>query len=99
PPLQRDQWLDPRLAALAERDRMPIRLALDEQAALLDPRENSLLGLLLAQARELPGLVAHPAVGADHGQLGQLVVAPDLEVHRVVPRRHLQRAGAELGVD
>ena len=61
-------------------------LALDEQAALLDPREDPLLRLLLRQAGELAGVLAHAPVAADHGQLGQVVRAADLEVERVVAR-------------
>jgi hypothetical protein len=37
PPLERDQRLDAGLAALAERDRVAVRLALLQLSALLDP--------------------------------------------------------------
>ena len=46
----------------------------------LQPREDALVGLLLRQPGEVARLVVHPAVGADHGQLRQAVVAPDLVV-------------------
>ncbi len=55
PPLERDQRLDPALAALAERDRVPVGLALLEQAALAAPGEDPLLGLLLREARRARG--------------------------------------------
>jgi hypothetical protein len=40
PPLQRDQRLDPALAALAERDGVAVVLALLELAALAEPVED-----------------------------------------------------------
>src|SRR5438067_6530410 len=52
PPLQRDQRLDPALAALADRDRVAVRLALLEQATLLAPGEHALACLVLGHARE-----------------------------------------------
>ena len=72
--------------------------ALDE-AALLAPREHASTGLLLIESGQLPRLLVHEPVGADHHRLGQAVRAADLEVSGVVSRRHLQRAGAELGLD
>ena len=41
----------------------------------------------------------HAPVGPDHGQRLEPVVAADLEVGRVVPRRDLERARPELRVD
>ena len=78
---------------------MPVALALLELVVLAEPLEDALVGLVLGQALELAGLVVHPAVGADHGQLREPVVAADLEVGRVVARRDLQRAGAEVELD
>ena len=46
-------------------------------------------------ARSLP----HAAVGAQDRELGQAVRTADLEVDRVVTRRHLERARAEVRVD
>src|SRR5207253_1209073 len=69
PPLQRDKRLDPALAPLAESDRVPVGLALDEQASFADPGEDALLGLLLGEARELARLGVHPRIRPDHGQL------------------------------
>ena len=78
---------------------MPVRLGALQQAALLTPREHARAGLLLRQARELSGLLVHPPVEPDHRELGQLVVAADLEVGRVVAGCHLERACAEFGLD
>ena len=80
-------------------DRVPVVLTLDEPPALLHPREHRLVGLCLARPRKVAGLRAHAAVRADHHRLRQAVVAPDLEVHRVVAGRDLHRTGAERGVD
>ena len=76
---------------------MPVGLAALEPAALLEPREDPLVRLLLREPLEALG--DHPPVGADHRQRRKLVVAADLEVHRVVPRRDLDRARAELRLD
>src|SRR4051794_22538542 len=97
PPLQRDQRLDAAVAALAERDAVPVVLALLEQPALLAPREDPLLRLLLREPLE-PGR-RHEPVRPDATRLRQAVVAADLEVGRVVTRRDLQRARAELALD
>ena len=78
---------------------MAVRLALLELAALAEPLDDPRVGLLLRQSGELAGLVVHAAVGADHHRLRQSVVAPDLVVERIVPRRHLQRARPELRLD
>ena len=99
PPLERDERLDPALAALADGDRVAIGLALLEQASLLAPGEHALAGFLLVEPRELAGLVRHEPVGADHHRLGQAVGTADLEVRGVVAGRHLERARAELGLD
>ena len=45
-----------------------------------------------------PSATIRPS-GPDHRQRLEAVVAADLEVHRVVPRRDLDRAGAELRLD
>src|SRR5579862_2201581 len=54
PPLQRDQRLDPALAPLAQRHRVPVVDAVDELAALAEPVEDLVAGLLLRQPFE-PG--------------------------------------------
>ena len=99
PPLQRDPRLDPAIAAVAERDRMAVRLALLELAVLLEPREHAPVRVVLCEAGEIAGVVVHPAVRADDGQLRKPVVPADLVVERIVPRGHLQRAGPELALD
>ena len=99
PPLQRDPRLDPRLAAVAERDRVAVRLALVELVALAEPVEDPLLGFLLREPGERARLLVHPAVWPDHRDLGEFVVTPDLVVLRVVTRRDLERAGPELDLD
>ena len=97
PPLRGDERLDAGVASLAGPHRMAVRVAALEPAALLEPREDPLVRLLLREPLEALG--DHPPVGPDHRQRGELVVAADLEVHRVVPRRDLDRARAELRVD
>ena len=78
---------------------MPVGLALLELIVLLQPLEDALVRFLLRQPGELAGLLVHPPVRSDHRDLGQAVVAADLVVERVVTRRHLERAGAELALD
>ena len=46
-----------------------------------------------------PADLAHAPVPADGHRLGEPVVAPDVEVERVVTGRDLERSGAELAVD
>ena len=99
PPLERDPRLDPRLAAVAEGDRVPVRLALLELVVLLQPREHTVVRLRLGQSGEVAGLLVHRPVRPDHGQLGEIVVAADLVVHRIVTRRHLQGTGPEVPLD
>src|SRR6185312_2300063 len=94
-----DARLDPALAAVAERDGVSVRLALLQLTVLAEPIEDPLVRLRLRQAGELTGLLVHPTVGADHRQLGKVVIAADLVVLRVVPRRDLERAGAEVDLD
>ena len=99
PPLEHDQWLDARVAALARGDRVAIGLLALEEPSLPRPGEHALARLGLRQPRELARVSAHAPVEADHGELGKPVRTPDLEVHGVVPGSDLERAGAELGID
>ncbi len=78
---------------------MPVRLALLELSPLLAPGEDERSRLLLGHPRDLWDDVVHPPVRADDHRLGKPVRAADLEVDRVVARRDLERAGAELGLD
>src|SRR5207248_7139713 len=96
PPLQRDARLDAVLAAIAERDGVPVVLPLLELVALAAPVEDPRPGLLLRQPFE--PLRSDETVRPDAARLGQAVVAPDLEIGRIVPRRDLQRSGAELAL-
>src|SRR4249919_1946543 len=70
PPLERDQRLDPALAPLAERDRVAVRLALDQQPALAEPLEDALFRLVLGEAGELAGGLVHAPVEPYDRQLG-----------------------------
>src|SRR5580765_2374742 len=99
PPLQRDPRLDATVTAIAERHLVAVRLPLLELAVLLQPLEDALVRFLLRQSCELTGLLVHPAVRSDHRDLRQTVVEADLVVERVVTRRHLERAGAEVALD
>ncbi len=87
------------MAALAGADRVPVRLALLHEAALVGPRDDASPGLVLRQTGELSGDLAHPPVPADGHRLGKPVVASDVEVERIVSGRDLERARAELAVD
>ena len=99
PPLQRDERLDPVAGPVTVRDGVPVGLGGLEQPLGLEARDDARRRLLLGQARELARLVVHPRVEADHRQLRQTVVAPDLPIHRIVAGRDLHRARAELRVD
>lgn len=99
PPLERDQRLDPCMAALAGADGMPVALPLLELVVLRQPRDDPLVGLFLRQSGELARGLVHPAVGPDHGQGRQPVVGADSEVDGVMPWCYLERARAELLLD
>ena len=97
PPLERHERLDARAAsARSGRPRAGSSPASRAGRAPAATRRTLLGRLVLGQPDELGRDVArHAPVEADHGQLGEAVVAADLEVDRVVPGRDLQRAGAE----
>ena len=86
------------MAARAVADRVPVVLALLELPALGSPLEHAQAGLLLRQPGSSPAASFISPSWPDHGQLREPVVAADLEVDRVVTRRDLERAGAELGL-
>lgn len=99
PPLHGQAGLDGRLAARAVADAVGVRPLLGDDAALGAQRgDDGGAGLQTVQALE-------GTVGRDDGVLvhdregRQVVTLADLEVVRVVGRGHLDRAGAELGVD
>ena len=87
------------MAALAGADRVAVRLALLHVPALVGPGDHACACLLLRQAGEISGDLAHAPVPADGHRLGEPVVAPDVEVERVVTGRDLERTRAELAVD
>ena len=69
--------------------RMPVLLQLlDQRLARLEP--------VLPRVR--PGVLRHPPVFVDHRHARQRVALPHREVVRIVPGRHLHRAGPEGGV-
>ena len=74
-------------------------LPLLQPVVLLQPREDRLVGFSLRLPCQVAGVLVHPPVEADNGDGREIVVAADLEVHRVVARGDLERAGAELRLD
>jgi hypothetical protein len=76
-----------------------VALALLQESTLLRPGEDPLTGLLLRQPGEVTRLLVHPPVCPDDHGLGQLVAPADVEVERVVARRHLQGTCPEPGID
>ena len=94
PPLGRDERLDARVAALARPDRVAVVLALLELAALLEPREDPRRRPPPASGPRSPRRCIRPS-GPITVSVGEPVVAADLEVHRVVAGRDLERARAE----
>ena len=98
-PLQRDQRLDPLAGAVREGDRVDVGLLRPQPALLAQRRHDRHLRLGGGHPGESPGLLGEAAVGADHDQLLEPVLAADLEVVGVVAGGDLQRPGAELGVD
>ena len=85
---------------MAVADRVDVRLALRDRAELVERCYHRLARLGDRQAREaLAGRLVHAPVLADHRDLLEPVLAPDLEVVRVVTGSDLERAGAELGID
>ncbi len=99
PPLHGQARLDGGLAARAVADGVDVGPLLGDDPALGAQRgDDGGAGLEAVQALE-------GAVGGDdgvlvhHGDGGQVVPLADLEVVRVVGGRHLDGAGAELGVD
>ena len=98
-PLQRLARLDRGAAPAAVADRVHVRADLGDDPALLAQRaHHGRPGLEPVQALERAVRGDH-AVLVQDGQAGQAVTAADLEVVRVMGRGHLDRAGAERGVD
>ena len=99
PPLLRHERLDDGLAAIADADRVAIGLDLLDQPERLHVLHDPLAALEAVQPGVAARLGRHLAVEADDGLDRQVVAAPDLEVDRIVARRHLDDAGTELGID
>ncbi len=75
-------------------------LLLAQEAPLAQVGDDELVRLVGGQTGvALAGSPGHAAVEADHRDLLEPVAARDLEVVRIVPRRHLERAGADCGID
>ena len=96
PPLLADERLDDGVAAVAVADVVRIGLFLDEQALRLEVGHDELAGLDARQPVIAKAGNVHAAVGVHAVDDLQRVALADLVVHRVVPRRDLQRAGAEV---
>ncbi len=87
------------MTPLTRSDRVAVRLTFLDEATLRGPREDALAGFLLRQPGKVTGGLTHASVPADCHRLGQPVIAPDVEVERIVAGGHLERARAELAVD
>ena len=99
-PLQRDQRLDAAARAVRVRHVVLVGLGARDQPLVAQCRDHVGARLVrLHPAEALRRSVGHAAVLADHGDLVEALPAADLEVARVVPRRDLERAGSELGID
>ena len=79
--------------------RVPVRLRRHEQIPLSQDLDDPAVGLGLGKPRECARVLVHVPVEPDHGELREPVRLPDVEVHRIVARGDLDRAGAELGID
>ena len=81
-------------------DAVPPGLLVAQQAALAQVGDDALVGLIRGEAGvALARGLGHAAVEADHRDLLEAVAASDLEVVRVVARRHLERARPHRRVD
>ena len=98
-PLQRLTRLDRGAASAAVADRVHVRADLGDDPAVFAQRgDHGGPGLEAVQALERAVHGDH-AVLVQDGHAGQAVAAADLEVVRVMGGGHLDRAGAERGVD
>ena len=98
-PLRRQHRLDDRVAALAVTDRVDVRLAAALEPQLLQLGLDRLARREPVQAGERAPLGIHHARVIEDRDHRQLVPLAGLEVVRIVRRRHLDRAGAELRID
>ncbi len=85
---------------MRERHVVRVGLRAGDQAVRLEGRDHALARLQRGHPAEpLRRGVRDPPVLADDHDLLEAVLAPDVEVGRVVPGRDLQGPGAELGLD
>jgi hypothetical protein len=87
------------MAPLARADRVAITLRLLQLPPLAKPLDDQCSRFLLCEPHELASLFVHAAVRRQHHRFRQPVRTANLEVDGVVARRHLERAGTELGID
>ena len=80
-------------------DAVSVRFGLDQQTFGLELLDELLAAQEPVHAGVGTGFGGHPAVVADDGDARQAVAAPRLVIVRVVRRRDLDDAGAEVAVD
>ncbi len=99
-PLQREQRLDDGAAARTDRYRMPARLDLHQEALRFEIAHHGLAGFEPIEPYiRRRCLVRHLRVEADDAGHRQAVTFADLIVQRIVRRRDLHGAGAEVALD
>ena len=98
-PLGRHHRLDDRVAALAVTDRVHVWLAAALETQLLELRLDRLAGSEAIEPGERATRGGYHALFVEDRDHRQAVPLSGLEVVGVVGGRHLDRAGAELGVD
>ena len=98
-PLRRGHRLNGRAAAVAGADVVLVVLDLNEVAAFLEVLNNRLAALIAVHTLVLAAVCVDGRVLVEHEDLLEVVALTHLEVVRVVARRNLDAAGAELHVD
>ena len=98
-PLRRGHRLNSRAAAVAGADVVFVVLDLNEVAAFLEVLNNRLAALVAVHALVLAAVCVDGRVLVEHENLLEVVALTHLEVVRVVARRNLDTAGAELHVN
>ena len=97
-PLLGEQRLHERVAAIAVRDLVRVVLHAEQEPARLQIRDDLLARLADVETRIGTRVVVEPAVGVQDVDRRQTEAAAALEVVRVVRRRHLHGAGAEVSI-
>ncbi len=99
-PLRGHQRLDADTTALAEADVVQVVLFVDQQSSFAKLREQERARRVDVEAGErLARCGGHPSLAVDHLNARQAVAAAGLEIRRVVVRRDLDHAGAEVALD